>query len=70
MERNIRLPAYDRLSVVTAVIVLGYALTRVVEIPSRIVETTLFGSPIGITLDGQSLLLLLVVREPYCFFST
>lgn len=60
MERNIRLPAYDRLSVVTAVIVLGYALARVVEIPSRIVETTLFGSPIGITLDGQSLLLLLV----------
>lgn len=60
MQRNLQLPAYDRLSVVTAVIVLGYALARVVELPTRIIETSLFGSPIGVTLNGQSLLLLLV----------
>ncbi len=54
------LPHPDRLSVLTAVIVLAYALTRVIDLPSRAVRTTLFGSALGIELNGQLLMLVLV----------
>lgn len=53
-------PDRDRLSVVTAVIVLAYALARFVELPSRQIGATLFGSSIGIQLNGQLMLLLMV----------
>ena len=44
----------------TAVIVLAYALTRVLDLPSRSVHTTLFGSALDFVLDGRVLMLLLV----------
>ncbi len=53
-------PDRDRLSVVTAVIVLAYALARIVELPSRALSATLFGSSIGIELNGQVIILLMV----------
>ena len=53
-------PDRDRLSVVTAVIVLAYALARIVELPSRPLSATLFGSSIGIELNGQVIILLMV----------
>jgi len=53
-------PDRDRLSVVTAVIVLAYALARFVEIPSREFTATLFGSSIGVELNGQVALLLMI----------
>jgi hypothetical protein len=53
-------PDRDRLSVLTAVILLAYALTRVLDLPTRAVTTTLFGSALGFDLNGQVLMLLLV----------
>ena len=53
-------PDRDRLSVVTAVIVLAYALARIVELPSRLLSATLFGSSIGFELNGQVIILLMV----------
>ncbi len=43
----------------TAVILLAYALTRVLELPTRAVGTTLFGSALGFELTGRVLMLLL-----------
>jgi hypothetical protein len=54
------LPSRDRLSVLTAVILLAYALARVLDLPTRTVGTTLFGSPLGFDLNGPVLMLLLV----------
>lgn len=53
-------PDRDRLSVITAVIVLAYALARFVELPSREISAVLFGSKIGFELNGQLMLLLMV----------
>jgi hypothetical protein len=53
-------PDRDRLSVITAVIVLAYALARFAELPSREISAVLFGSRLGIELNGQLLLLLMV----------
>lgn len=53
-------PDRDRLSVVTAVILLAYALARVVQLPSRTLSATLFGSSLGIELNGSVIILLIV----------
>jgi hypothetical protein len=54
-------PDRDRLSIITAVILLAYALARFVELPvRRPLTTTLFGSSIGLEIDGQVILLLMV----------
>src|SRR5260221_13269820 len=55
-----QLPHTDRLSVITAVIILAYALTRVLDLPSRAIHTTLFGSDLGFDLNGQVLMLVVV----------
>ena len=60
MQPARHLPQSDRLSVLTAVIILAYALTRVLDLPSRAVHTTLFGSALGFDLNGQFLMLVLV----------
>ena len=44
----------------TAVILLAYALARALDLPTRTVSTTLFGSPLGVELNGPVLMLLLV----------
>ena len=53
-------PSRDRLSVLTAVILLAYALARALDLPTRSVGTTLFGSALGFELNGPVLMLLLV----------
>src|SRR5919108_217642 len=53
-------PSRDRLSVLTAVILLAYALARFLDLPTRAVSTNLFGSPLGIELNAAVLMLLLV----------
>jgi hypothetical protein len=53
-------PSRDRLSVLTAVILLAYALARALDLPTRTVGTTLFGSALGFELNGPVLMLLLV----------
>lgn len=53
-------PSLDRLSVLTAVIILAYALARFLDLPGPVVSPTLFGAPLGLTLSGPLLLQLLV----------
>lgn len=44
----------------TAVILLAYALTRLVEVPGRALATNLLGSALGIELNGPVLMMILV----------
>jgi hypothetical protein len=53
-------PSRDRLSVLTAVIVLAYALARFLDLPSRALGGTFFGSALGIELNGKVLMMLLI----------
>ena len=53
-------PRTDELSVLTAVIGLGYAVSRFIQLPSRTLEAMLFGSPISVRVDGKLILLLLL----------
>ena len=54
------LPSRDRLSVLTAIIVLAYALARFLDLPARSLTATLLGSPLRLELSGPGLMLLLV----------
>jgi hypothetical protein len=60
VEHTRHLPDRDRLSVLTAMIVLAYALTRVLDLPSRVVSTTIFGSALGFDLNGTVMMMLVV----------
>jgi hypothetical protein len=53
-------PDRDRLSVLTAIILLAFALARTIQLPTRPVRAMLFGSSIGFDLNGPFVLLLLV----------
>jgi hypothetical protein len=53
-------PRTGQLSVLTAVIGLGYAVSRFLHLPARNLETILFGSPISVRIDGKLILLLLL----------
>jgi hypothetical protein len=54
------LPSRDRLSVLTAVIILAYTLSRLLDFPTRLIGVTVFGSPLGVELNGRGLMLVLV----------
>lgn len=60
MPKIHHVPDRDRLSILTALILLAYALARFVQLPTRQVSATLFGSSIGFNLDGPFVLLVLV----------
>lgn len=47
----------DRLSVASAGLLLGLALSRLVQLPAQSYEISLFGSPLGLTLSGTTLAL-------------
>ncbi|NLF62974.1 MAG: hypothetical protein GX579_00060 [Chloroflexi bacterium] len=49
----------DRLSIVSAALLLTLAFSRLVDVPVRQYELPVFGSPLGLTLSGSTLLLLL-----------
>lgn len=54
-------PSRDRLSVLTAVILLAYALARFLRLPTQqVFGTTFLGSALGVDLSGASLMLLLI----------
>lgn len=55
-----QLPINGQLSVLTALIALGYTLARFLDLPTRLVETTVLGSPIAFHVNGQTIALLLV----------
>jgi hypothetical protein len=48
----------DRLSVVSAALLLALALSRLIDVPVRQFEVNILGSPLGLTLSGSTLLLL------------
>ena len=54
------LPSRDRLSVLIAVIVLAYTLSRFLNLPALAVDTTLLGSALGLELSGPFVIQLLV----------
>jgi hypothetical protein len=54
------IPNRDRLSVLTAIILLAYALARTVQLPTRPLRAMLFGSSIGFDVNGPFVLLVLV----------
>jgi hypothetical protein len=60
VEPSRPLPNRDQLSVLTATIVLAFALTRFLDLPPRPLTATVFGSEIGLALNGPVLMLLLV----------
>jgi Protein of unknown function (DUF5656) len=60
MQRPHHVPDRDRLSVLTAIILLAFALARTVELPTQAMRTMLFGSSIGLDLNGPFVLLVLV----------
>lgn len=53
-------PSRDRLSVLTAMIVLAYTLTRFLDLPVRTVGATFLGSALGVEIGGAWLMLALV----------
>lgn len=59
MRRNL-LPGSDQLSVLVATIALAYTLARVLALPTRLVETTLLGTPVALLVNGDTVVLLLV----------
>lgn len=60
MYRARHLPDRDHLSVLTAVVLLAFALTRILELPTRTFSTNLLGSPLGVDINGRALMMLLV----------
>ncbi len=60
VNRPLSLPDRDRLSVLVGTIVLGYALMRFIELPSRFVSTTVLGSPLGIQVSTATVMLALL----------
>ena len=60
MQKIHHTPDRDRLSVLTAIILLAFALARTVQLPTRPVRAMLFGSSIGFDLNGPFVLLVLV----------
>jgi len=60
MQRHHHLPDRDRLSVLTAIILLSFVLARSVQLPTRPVRAMLFGSSIGVDVNGPFVLLVLV----------
>jgi hypothetical protein len=60
VNRAQHFPSRDRLSVLTAIIILAYALARFVNLPARALTIVLFGSPLSLPLSGPNLTLLFV----------
>lgn len=54
------LPSRDRLSVLTAIILLAYTLMRFMRLPERLIGGMFFGSPLSIKVNGTFLMMLLV----------
>jgi hypothetical protein len=53
-------PNRDRLSVLTAIIVLAYALSRFLDLPAQTVNTTLFGTELGVELGWRLVIQVLI----------
>jgi hypothetical protein len=60
MRKHHFVPNRDRLSVLTAIILLAFALARTVQLPTRPLRAMLFGSSIGFDVNGPFVLLVLV----------
>jgi hypothetical protein len=61
MQSHRTIPNINHLSVVSAAIMLAFALTQLVSFPERRLATTIFGIVIEITLDFSSVIILLTV---------
>jgi hypothetical protein len=60
MQKLRHVPDRDRLSVLTAIILMAFVLARSVQLPTRPLRAMLFGSSIGFDVNGPFVLLVLV----------
>lgn len=51
---------YDRLSILVSLVLLGLALTLIVQLPTRLVEASLFGTPVTLPLSPRLIMALLL----------
>lgn len=54
------MPVYERLSMVVSLTLIGLALYFVIEFPTRLVELTIFGSPVEIVASTRALMVVLL----------
>lgn len=47
------MPSYDRLSIVVSLVLLGLALSLVVELPTRVIQGSFLGTPVTLAISGQ-----------------
>jgi hypothetical protein len=59
-SKNRYFPDVDRLSILMAVVMLGFVASQLVQLPTRTVQTSLLGSSIGIDINGETILAILV----------
>jgi hypothetical protein len=60
LEYNRAMPNYDRLSILVSLVVLGLALTLIIQLPLRVVQAELFGSPVTIVLSTPLIMAMLL----------
>lgn len=51
---------YDRLSILVSIVLLGLVLTFIIELPTTVIQGTLFGSPITLTLSTRVFMVILL----------
>lgn len=51
---------YDRLSIVVSLVLLGLALTLLINLPTRLIQTELFGTPIAIAISTRLVMAILL----------
>ena len=51
---------YDRLSILISLVLLGLIMTQLISLPTRIVEATVFGSPVTLVLSTETIIGLLL----------
>ena len=60
LQQPRHLPRSGTLSVLSSLIALGYALARFLDLPTRLVETSLFGAEVTFHVSGYTIALLMV----------
>ncbi len=51
---------YDRLSIMVSLVLLGLVLMLIVRLPTRIIQATVFGTPVTVALSSQLIMVLLL----------
>lgn len=52
--------SYDRLSILVSLVLLGLVLTLTIRLPTRIIQATLFGTPVTVVLSSRLVMVMLL----------